>query len=77
MRNVPHNTMGVLTMRLREVLVNLQAEFEHIQKMNAKEKKQQAVQQQDAKARKRLTPAQIQRIKDDVAAEECGLIPKY
>ena len=64
-------------MMLREVLVNLQAEFDQIQKMNAKQQKQKQDTEQTAKQRKRLTPKQIQAIKDDVAAEECGLIPKY
>jgi hypothetical protein len=64
-------------MRLREVLVNLQAEFDQIQKMNAKEKMQKVNQQQNAKAKKVMTAKQMQDIKDAVAAEECGLVPKY
>ncbi len=64
-------------MRLREVLVNLQADLEQIQKNNAREKKQKANQQQNAKPRKAMTAKKMQDIKDAVAAEECGLIPKY
>ncbi len=64
-------------MRLKEVLVNLEAEFQQIQKQNAKEKKQKADRQQNAKANRAMTAKQMQDIKDSVAAEECGLIPKY
>ena len=64
-------------MRLREVLVNLQAEFDQIQKMNARKKKQTSDQQQNAKTKRALTAQQMQDIKDAVAAEECGLVPKY
>jgi len=60
-------------MRLREVLVNLQAEFDQIQKIKTREKEKKKT----AKAKKALTAKQMQDIKDAVAAEECGLVPKY
>ncbi|MEI8395309.1 MAG: hypothetical protein WCF85_11270 [Rhodospirillaceae bacterium] len=60
-----------------EFFKGLQIEFDQIRRAQEKERKQETKPAKRAPCGCKLTPARIQQIKDEVAAEETGSRRKY